>query len=84
MKYFILSLFCITPFINITAAQAQDMSHIRPSEMVQDRSYMANPRYEAMVRAAMTNMSDTFRFERFRNLYVDTRQYDPLGDDQGA
>jgi len=41
---------------------------------------MANPRYDAMVRASMMNMSDGFRFGQFRNLYADTSQYDPLGD----
>lgn len=46
-----------------------------------DRSYRANPQFDFMVRAATTHMSDTFRFGKFRSIYVDTRQYDPIGDD---
>jgi len=34
-----------------------------------------------MVRAAMMDMSERFRFNRFRTLYVQTRQYDPISDD---
>lgn len=46
-----------------------------------DSSAQANPRFEAMVTAATTKMSDHFRFGHFRSIYAETRQYDPLGDD---
>ena len=80
MKY--LSLVSLVIFIVLlpNASSAQSFEGVPPSEVVPDRSYMANPRFESMVRAAMMRMDDGFRFGRFRNLYVDTRQYDPLGD----
>ena len=44
-------------------------------------SYRADPQYEFMVRAATSKRSDTFRFGRFRMLYAETSQYDPIGED---
>ena len=44
-------------------------------------SYIANPRYDFMVRQAQTYMSDQFRFAQLRGYYAQTRQYDPMGDD---
>lgn len=80
MKYFLL-ISCFLSMVSIpNTLKAQEFDNIRPSEVVPDLSYRANPRYEAMVRAAMMRMSNEFRFNQFRNLYVDTRQYDPLGD----
>ena len=54
---------------------------MRPSQRHYDRSHVVNPRYDFMVREAMMKMDDNFRFNRLRSLYVDTSQYDPIGDD---
>ncbi len=66
----LLSLFAVC--FSAGVAQAQ----IRPT----DRSFIANPRYDFMVRQASAYMSDNFRFGQFRIYYAQTRQYDPLGD----
>ena len=82
MKRYIFYMLAGMAFLLPSDTKAQDFNaDIPASETVFDRSHFANPRYEYMVRAAMLNMSDAFRFGRFRTLYTDTRQYDPLGDD---
>jgi len=78
MRLFIVFLLCV---FNTQLAHAQNVSPIRPSLNVPDRSYYANPRYNAMVRSAVNTMPDNFNFGRFRDLYYQTRQYDPIGDD---
>lgn len=45
-----------------------------------DRSYMANPKYDFMVRQAERLRSENFRFDQFRVYYTQTRQYDPIGE----
>ena len=62
-------------------AFAQQAGTIRPSLQQPDRSYQANPYYDHAVRQAMLHMADDFSFFRLRNLYSNTRQYDPLGED---
>jgi len=80
MKYTFLMIAILTVAYS-GVALAQSPSQLRPSEQVTDRSYYANPKFDFMVRAAMNSMNDNFRFDRFRSLYTQTRQYDPLGDD---
>ena len=45
-----------------------------------ERAYIANPRYEFMAQQASKYMSDYFQFGQFRGYYMQTRQYDPIGD----
>lgn len=45
-----------------------------------DRSYVANPKYQAMAREAVADKPDDFDFGRFRSRYVSTSQYDAFGD----
>lgn len=59
---------------------AQGANGIRPSQQVFDNSSIANPNFDAMVRQAMMHMNEDFKFGRFRSLYIDTSQYDPIAD----
>lgn len=63
---------------SVSAQESSSESRVVSTRI--DKSYRANPQFNAMVRAATTHMSDTFRFGKFRSIYVDTRQYDPIGD----
>ena len=47
----------------------------------QDRAYRANPRYDKMAREALVNRPKNFDFMRFRSLYSQTRQYDPIAEE---
>ncbi|NCT41800.1 MAG: hypothetical protein GW778_09100 [Alphaproteobacteria bacterium] len=82
MKFFTNSLLFL--FICALAplpALAQEAGGIRPSLQPVDRSYRANPYYDYEVRQAMLYMRDDYRFNKLRSLYVDTSQYDPIGED---
>lgn len=82
MRRYYFFLLALSVFTFSSQAKAQEInSNLTASEIVYDNSHTANPQFEYMVRVAMSNMSDAFRFNRFRTLYVQTRQYDPVGDD---
>jgi hypothetical protein len=45
-------------------------------------AHRANPQFDLMARTALLNMPEKgFDFNRFRMLYAQTRQYDPIGED---
>jgi hypothetical protein len=46
-----------------------------------DRSFISGPKYKAMTRDAVKNRPDDFDFTRFREHYVFTTDYDPMGED---
>lgn len=74
MKYFlILSAILISTVTLSGQARAQDT-------LPQVYEAPVNPYYDFMVQQAMRHMSENFRFNRFRYLYVNSKQYDPLGD----
>ena len=78
--YLCLAASALALFPNHTLAQ-EPVLDSRTTSTRTDQSYFANPQFDAMVRTATMYMSDSFRFGRLRSLYVDTRQYDPIGDD---
>lgn len=44
-------------------------------------AHRANPRFAFMAGQAQEHRNPNFNFTRFRRLYAETRQYDPIGDD---
>lgn len=49
-----------------------------------DRSFVSGPKYKAMARDALQNRPENFNFTRFREHYVFTKPYDPMGEDTKA
>ena len=45
-----------------------------------DRSHIANPKYEELLRKALKYQPDHFDFASFRIRYIQTRQYDPFAE----
>ncbi len=78
IRYLILMAF-LSCFALPAAAQGDFSSKIykHPNETT---AYRANPRYNYMVQQAETERSPYFDFTNFRRYYMETRQYDPLGE----
>lgn len=53
------------------------MAQDNPNEKT---AHYANPRYDFMARQAMMHMNEHFRFGQLRRHYMQTRQFDPVGE----